>query len=79
MSDISAFYAARDFMVQALKDELVGSGKDESLTETPMNRFVAGVLYPQEAPRASEPDGVPTTSPEAERQNPDSDDTAARV
>ena len=49
MSDIEAFYAARAFMVQALKDELIGSDRDDVLTETPMNRFVAGILYPQQA------------------------------
>jgi hypothetical protein len=76
MSDVTAFYAARDFMVKAVKDELIGSAHDEVLTETPMNRFVAGILYPQQGQRETDSHGEDTASPEADRQNPDSDDDA---
>src|SRR5687768_12375305 len=75
MSDISAFYEARAFMVQALKDELIGSAQDAVLTESPLNRFVAGILYPQQVvAQTSETADEASLSPEAERQNPDSDD-----
>lgn len=74
MSDISAFYAARDFMVRALREELVGSDRDDVLTESPMNRFVAGILYPQQHLRDGSPGDEVRLSPESERQNPDSDD-----
>ena len=75
MSDTSAFYAARDFMVAALKDELIGSAADDVVTETPMNRFVTGILYPQDPQRNSAEDVDEASSgPEADRQNPDSDD-----
>lgn len=74
MSDIEAFYAARAFMVQALRDELIGSARDDVLTETPMNRFVAGILYPQQASSPHTAADEALSGPEAERQNPDSDD-----
>ena len=75
MSETAAFYAARDFMVQALRDELIGSANDAVVTETPMNRFVTGILFPQEPPRKpTEEADEAGSGPEADRQNPDSDD-----
>lgn len=74
MSDIDAFYEARDRMVRALKEELIGSAADAVLTETPMSRFVAGILYPQDRPRADLAVDDLTSSPENARQNPDTDD-----
>ena len=70
MSDVSAFYAARDFMVNAVKDELIGSARDEVLTETPMNRFVAGILYPQQGQRETDSDGEDTASPRQTGRTP---------
>ncbi|MHB1009959.1 MAG: hypothetical protein ACYC1E_12135 [Propionibacteriaceae bacterium] len=62
-SSIDAYYEARRFMVGALRDELVGSEKDDVLHEQPLNRFVAGILYPQSVPGKIE----------EERANPDAD------
>lgn len=74
MSDISAFYTARDAMVVALRDELIGSEADAVVTETPMNRFVTGILYPQDA-EDREADDL-EDNPESERQSPETGEDA---
>jgi len=53
MGNLQDYYTARDFMVKALTDDLMGSEADDVIHEPPLNRFVVGVLYPQD------PDGLP--------------------
>jgi len=70
VSDISAFYAARATMVDALRAELIGGDQDEVVTEFPLSRFVTGILWP----RAEDSSAA---GPEQDRANPDSDSHAA--
>lgn len=76
MSDPTAFYEARTMMVEALRNELVGSELDSVLTESPLSRFVSGILYPQPATHLSAGEATAATGlgPESERQAPESDD-----
>jgi len=49
MTDLQDYYDARDFMVNALRDDLMGSEADDVIHEPPYDRFIVGVLYPQDA------------------------------
>lgn len=47
MSDLNDRYAFREAMVEALTQDLLGpSTEDETLDESPLDRYVTGVLYP---------------------------------
>lgn len=54
MTKLDAYYQARDFLLAALSNDLVGSAADEELQEPPLDRFIAGILYPQESNEAVE-------------------------
>jgi hypothetical protein len=48
MAGLDAFYRAREHMVDALRAELMGSAADDVIYERPLDRFIVGVLYPQD-------------------------------
>jgi len=49
MAKLDPWYEARALMRQALEDDLMGSGKDSEIDEAPLDRFIVGVLHPQNA------------------------------
>lgn len=74
MPTIEDFYIARRRMIAALASDLIGTEADAVITEDPYNRFVTGILYPQEGGTASS-DTEPA-EPDAERLAPDNDEIA---
>lgn len=40
-------YATRDVFLQRLEEDLLGSDRDNEISEPPLSRFVVGVLYPE--------------------------------
>lgn len=47
-TDLRPWYEARELMVEALVKDLIGDVTEEILEEEPLNRFLAGILYPNE-------------------------------
>jgi hypothetical protein len=47
MTDLNPWYQARELMVDALITDLHGSEADELLTESPLRRFLVGILHPR--------------------------------
>lgn len=56
MADIDAWYAARQYMVDALIADLAGLGTEDSLDEAPLRRFAVAILHPRESARFVETD-----------------------
>lgn len=46
MSPLDHAYATRETVLQRLEEDLFGGPMDAELTEPPMSRFIAGILYP---------------------------------
>ena len=46
MTDLGPWYAARDELTNRLATELIGPGAPEPQAEKPLDRFVAGILFP---------------------------------
>ena len=49
MKDLDPWYEARDIMCAALEEDLLGSDDIDVITERPLDRFLAGILYPLSA------------------------------
>jgi len=73
MSTLSDKYAFRDQVVQRLHADLIGpaGGSDETLTESPLDRYIVGVLWP---PDSGEQVDVADEPVEGDAQDADGDD-----
>ena len=56
MPDLTRWYDFRQQMVDALEADLMGGVEDVELTEPPLDRFVLGILHPQDAGSMEEVD-----------------------
>lgn len=59
MTDLHAFYAARDLVREALERDLLGTAEDERLTEAPLDRFIVGILHPASSELIEDAGAVP--------------------
>ncbi|MFW6773197.1 helicase-related protein [Nocardioides sp. CPCC 205120] len=48
MSDLDAWYEARQRMVQAVVADLYGTSEDDELDEEPLERYIVGILHPRD-------------------------------
>lgn len=49
MTGLLGAYQTREFVVQRLREDLLGGESDAMITEDPLSRFVVGILYPGRA------------------------------
>lgn len=56
MTELSAWYEARSMMVDALKADLYGTPEDEVIDESPLRRYVVGILHPRSVSEGVQPD-----------------------
>lgn len=71
MNSLNHAYEIRDRIVERLEEDLFGGDFDAELTEPPLSRFIAGILYPQtEEPTSGIPDSVDQHSEEEPEQEP---------
>jgi hypothetical protein len=62
MTDLSAWYAAREYVRRALEADLMGGGpQDEELHERPLDRFIVGILHPVSPALVEDASAVPET------------------
>lgn len=62
MVDLTPWYAAREHMRQALAEDLMGGPEEQELSERPLDRFIVGVLHPQDAGDLSAEDDEPESA-----------------
>lgn len=55
MTELDPWYAARDLMVQALVADLHGTDEDTRLGESPLRRFIVGILHPRSQSTSERP------------------------
>ncbi|MGY1640838.1 helicase-related protein [Geodermatophilus sp. SYSU D00703] len=82
MSSLADKYLFRDEMVSRLHDDLIGpgGGEDEVLTESPLDRYIAGVLWPQDSGAQEEvPDDTVDGGSEDAGQSADTPVSQARM
>lgn len=48
MTDLDPWYRAREYMVERLKADLIGSPEETRITDRPLTRYIAGILFPRE-------------------------------
>jgi hypothetical protein len=66
MRDLSPWYVARDVMRRAVEDDLLGGAADAVIGESPLDRFIVGILHPRAAAPTladSESDQVAANAP----------------
>ena len=56
MADLNRWYTFRQQMVDVLAADLMGGPQDAELDEPPLDRFVLGILHPQQGPSMEEVD-----------------------
>ncbi|SOC52330.1 helicase-related protein [Ornithinimicrobium cerasi] len=49
MTDLEPWYRARAYMVERLRTDLIGSPEETVITDRPLSRYIAGILFPQQA------------------------------
>ncbi|GAA1424352.1 helicase-related protein [Agrococcus citreus] len=70
MKDLSPWYLAREAMAGAVAADLYGSAADELLDESPLDRFIVGILHPLEG-------GGSTAAVEAANEVPEDESEVA--
>lgn len=53
MRDLAPWYRARETMRQAVVDDLLGGEADDVIGESPLDRFIVGILHPRSAAPAT--------------------------
>lgn len=54
MTELDPWYSARDYMVDRLRKDLIGGSDETLISDRPLNRYVAGILFPRQAEESVE-------------------------
>lgn len=81
MEDFTPWYEARDDLVATLEQDLIGPGSDDEVIEDlPLERYIAGVIYPRYArPSPAQDDSLDSEQPDSETDGDDAPVAMAHV